>query len=50
MKSKTVSVKKEVIYKLALHWGKDHRTIREWFKKENPLLTHPESVKIINAK
>jgi len=33
---------------LAAEWGKDPRTIREWVKKENPMLTHPQSLKIIN--
>lgn len=38
---------KKLIYALASHWDKDPRTIKAWFKNDDPMLTHPESQKII---
>lgn len=38
---------RDVIYALATHWGKDHRTIKAWVEKNDPMLTHQESVEII---
>lgn len=37
----------ELIYILAAHWKKDHRTIKAWFEDKNPMLEHRESIKII---
>lgn len=39
--------KKDIIYALAAHYKKDHRTIRDWFKKNNKMTTHPETKQII---
>lgn len=46
-----MKVSKKALKELAAHWVKDERTIRGWLKKNNhPMITHPESQKIINNK
>ena len=45
-----MKISDEKIKYLAGKWGKDVRTIKRWIKKGNPMLTHPDSQKIINAK
>lgn len=37
----------KTILLLAAKWEKDPRTIRRWVKKNNPMITHPESQIII---
>jgi hypothetical protein len=39
---------KKVIYALAAHFDKDHRTVRDWFKNNNVImLNHPELKHIV---
>jgi hypothetical protein len=42
-----IKLSRKLILALAAHWDKDPRTIRTWFKNDDPMLTHPQSHKII---
>ena len=43
-----MKLNKTQILLLAAHWRKDIRTIKRWAKKDNPMLTHSDSITIIN--
>lgn len=45
-----ITVTKNLLYALALKWDTDHRTILSWIEKGDAMITHPESLSIINAK
>lgn len=41
---------RKIVYALAAKWDTDYRTIISWAHKGDAMLTHPESLAIINAK
>ena len=43
----TIKLSDKQIKFLAAVWDKDVRTIRRWLKNNHPMLTHPDSIKII---
>ena len=40
--------KKQILF-LAAEWNKDIRTIQRWAKHNNPMLSHPQSIKVIES-
>lgn len=41
---------RKVVYALAAKWDVDFRTIVAWVRNDDAMLTHPDSLAIINGK
>ena len=44
-----MKIARKKVKALAAHWVKDDRTIRRWLKINHPMLTHPDSIKIMKS-
>lgn len=46
MKNTKTKTPKQLIYRIASHFEKDHRTVEAWFRRNDPMLTHPETIEV----